>query len=117
MDITNPKVANFFKEVALSDISYTLREQALDFMVEALTGKTPNVFIKVPNSSTTFELTRRQYNEVSDFIKTNPFKKIDAIKMLRTFTQENGFHEAGNSYAGIGLRDAKESVEGWQFGL
>lgn len=117
MNIKNPKVVQFFKAVALSDISYELREQAVDFMVELLTGKSPNVIVNVPNSSAVFELTRQQYNDMSVFIQSNPFKKIEAIKMLRIFTQENGHYTPGNTYAGIGLREAKDTVEGWKFDL
>lgn len=92
--------ADFLKQVILADVGYGLREQALDYLINAeevmkelRQTSTGAVVVNIPGS---------KYENIKKFVMAGD--KIGAIKALRETTA-------------LGLKEAKEIVElpsNWQ---
>lgn len=98
-------IKEFMRRIALNnDLSYELREYALDYLVSD--GKSAeHVILTSVETSEKVIVTRVDYANLCSLMRAN--QKIEAIKYLRELA---GKHPTTNYYT-LGLRDAKVLVE------
>jgi hypothetical protein len=112
-NVTDSRLLAFVRRVILdTDTTYTLREEALDLLL-SIHNVNPGVTVRFAGlMNREYTLDRKTYDTVSDLLNRN--MKINAIKELRTWYYENAKQHSAPDI--LGLKEAKDTIDNWEFG-
>lgn len=105
METSSTRMRTFLREVVLDGkANRTIREQALDIL---LSRDGAFVNLKIFGTDTVIELGRADYISINTLLGES--RRIEAIKVLRT-----NINFANTNF---GLREAKNTIDNWDYSL
>lgn len=109
------RLAVFLRKIVLGDDDLSsIRNEALDLLLLYNTGDgKPNTVRIQTFGGFIRDISRADYNEICSFLNLN--QKINAIKKLRDIFGTIEFSD-GKHY-NLGLKEAKDTVDNWNFNL